>query len=234
MNSPAPVLSGLLVVDKPVGVSSMDVVRKVRRVAGGRKTKVGHAGTLDPLASGVVVCCLGKATRLVEKLMDLPKVYETRIDLSAFTETDDREGTRQEVKVADKPDQETVRRQIRQFVGLIEQRPPPYSAVHVGGKRAYQMARKGELIELPARTVRIDQVMLLEYEWPILALRITCGRGTYIRSIARDLGRALDTGGHLAALRRTAVGPYDLSTAFTWQRLDAPIGADDLIDSIGP
>ena len=85
-----------------------------------------------------------------------------------------------------------------------------------------------------ARTVRIDQVMLLEYEWPILALRITCGRGTYIRSIARDLGRALDTGGHLAALRRTAVGPYDLSTAFTWQRLDAPIGADDLIDSIGP
>jgi tRNA pseudouridine55 synthase len=224
----APAIHGLLVVDKPLVWSSMDVVRRVRRAAGGVKT--GHAGTLDPLATGVVVCCLGKATREVEKLMGLTKVYEAEVDLSAFTATDDREGDRQEVAVATPPVELQVRAALAGFVGHIEQTPPAFSAVHVAGRRAYKLARKGEAVELPSRTVRVDAIELLEYAWPVARLRITCGRGTYVRSIARDLGAALKTGGHLASLRRRAVGPYDLTMAVTAERLERPITQGDLID----
>lgn len=220
-------LTGLLVVDKPIGWSSMDVVRRVRRAAGGAKT--GHAGTLDPLATGVVICCLGRATRSVEQLMRLTKVYEARVDLSAFTKTDDLEGQRQEVSVAQTPDKAAIQAAVLRFVGTIEQKPPAYSAVHVAGQRAYKLARKGHDLDLAARTVHIDAVDLLGYDWPMLELHITCGRGTYIRSLARDLGAALGTGGHLAALRRTAVGPYDLAVAVDGRRLEKPITQEDLI-----
>ncbi len=221
-------LNGLLLVDKPVGWSSMDVVRRVRRAAGGVKT--GHAGTLDPLASGVVICCLSKATRCVEQLMGLTKVYEASIDLSAFTSTDDLESKRQAVDVTDPPSEAALRGALSRFVGQIEQRPPAHSAVHVNGRRAYKLARRGEEVVVPVRTVRVDAVELLSYGWPMVKVRITCGRGTYIRSIARDLGGALGTGGHLAALRRTAVGPYDLSVAVEAQRLESPITQDDLLE----
>jgi tRNA pseudouridine55 synthase len=220
-------LNGLIVVDKPLGWSSMDVVRVVRAAAGG--TKTGHAGTLDPLASGVVVCCLGKATRLVEQLMGLTKVYETEVDLSAFTTTDDREGPRQEVPVSAPPMQEQVREALRGFVGVVQQAPPPYSAVKIEGQRAYKLARRGEAVTPQARPVRIDAIDVLAYHWPILHLRITCGRGTYIRSLARDLGKALHTGGHLASLRRLSVGPYDLSIAVDEARLRRPITQADLL-----
>ena len=221
-------IHGLLVVDKTVGLSSMDVVRKVRRAAGGVKT--GNAGTLDPLATGVIVCCLGRATRCVEKLMGLNKVYEAEVDLSAFTTTDDREGDREEIAVAAPPDEPALDRALRQFVGQIEQTPPAYSAVHVDGRRAYKLARRGEMPNLPARTVRIDEIELMDYAWPNVSVRIVCGRGTYIRSVARDLGAALGTGGHLAALRRTAVGPYRLPNAAGIDRLDQPITQVDLLD----
>lgn len=204
-------LSGLLVVDKPLGWTSMDVVRLVRRRAGG--TKTGHAGTLDPLATGVLVCCLGRMTKAVPHLMGLTKVYEATVDLSAFTDTDDREGRRIEVSVETAPDEVALRQAVEFFVGSIEQRPPAYSAVHVGGRRAYERARRGETMDLPPRVVTVNAIEFLEYVWPIARLRITCGKGTYIRSIARDLGRRLGTGGHLHALRRTAVGSYDLSLA---------------------
>lgn len=225
-------LDGILVVDKPLGWSSMDVVRRVRRAAragGAAKAKVGHAGTLDPLATGVVVCCLGKATRQVERIMGMTKVYEAEVDLSAFTTTDDREGERQEVNVATPPTEAQVREVINRFVGEVEQVPPAYSAIHVGGQRAYKLARRGENVELPARTVRIDAIDVLGYAWPILTIRVTCGRGTYIRSLARDLGKALGTGGHLASLRRTAVGSYDLSKAAGASRLEQPITQADLL-----
>ncbi len=223
-------MEGLLVVDKPLGVSSMDVVRRVRRAAGlGRRFKVGHAGTLDPLATGVVVCCLGKATRAVEQLMGLTKVYDAVVDLSAFTTTDDREGERQEVAVAQIPDEATVRQVLATFIGEVEQVPPVYSAVHVDGQRAYKLARRGEQPDMPARTVRIDAIELNRYDWPLLDITVTCGRGTYIRSLARDIGVRLGTGGHLASLRRTAVGPYTLDKAVTFDRLESPLRQEDLL-----
>lgn len=220
-------LHGILVVDKPIGWSSMDVVRAVRRATGVRR--VGHAGTLDPLATGVLVVCIGGATRLVDTLMGQTKVYRAEIDLSAFTDTDDREGERREVPVGRLPSESEVRSAAGRFVGEIRQRPPCYSAVHVEGRRAYQLARKGETVELPERTVRIDSIDILGYAWPIVRLRVICGKGTYIRSLARDLGRALGTGGHLALLRREAVGRYDLSNAVDESALRGPIGAEMLL-----
>ncbi len=220
-------LCGLLVVDKPLGVSSMDVVRRVRRAAGWPKT--GHAGTLDPLATGVVICCLGRATRCVERLMGMTKIYETQVDLSAFTTTDDREGPREEVAVATPPGQADLEKALDSFVGHIQQSPPAYSAVHVDGQRAYKLARRGQEVRIAPRQVRVDAIELLGYDWPLAELRITCGRGVYIRSIARDLGRLLGTGGHLAGLRRTAVGGYSLSQAVDWNRFDLPIGQEDLM-----
>lgn len=220
-------MAGILVVDKPVGWSSMDVVRRVRSAAGWVKT--GHAGSLDPLATGVVVCCVGAATRYVEKIMGMPKVYATQIDLSAFTETDDAEGARQDVDVSEPPDEEMVRRVLPDFIGDIQQVPPRYSAVHVKGQRAYKMARRGQEVELEARTVHVESIDLLAYQFPRLALEIRCGRGTYVRSMARDLGRALGTGGFLAGLRRTAVGPYDLARAVDEKRLETPITQADLL-----
>jgi tRNA pseudouridine55 synthase len=220
-------MAGLLVVDKPLGWSSMDVVRKVRRAAGNVKT--GHAGTLDPLATGVVICCLGHGTKYVDQLMGLPKVYDCTIDLSAFTNTDDREGEREEVEVASPPSEADVRAVLEHFLGDIQQVPPQFSAVHVDGKRAYKMARKGEAVEIEARTVHIAAIELLSYEWPNLALRVECGKGTYVRSMARDIGIELGTGGHLARLRRTAIGPYTLEGAADAERLMLPIEQFDLL-----
>ncbi|MDA1193722.1 MAG: tRNA pseudouridine(55) synthase TruB [Planctomycetota bacterium] len=221
-------LSGLLVVDKPLGWTSMDVVRKVRTAAGWVKT--GHGGTLDPLATGVVVCCIGSATRAVEAIMKMGKVYETTIDLSAFTRTDDAEAEREEVEVATPPDEAAVRAALEAFIGDIEQVPPKYSAVHVEGKRAYKLAREGTDVVLEARPVRIDAIEVLGYEYPRLKILVRCGKGVYVRSLARDLGKALGTGGHLAALRRTAIGEYGLEGAATAERLMSPIGQFDLLD----
>ena len=222
-------MSGLLVVDKPLGWSSMDVVRKVRDAAGFVKT--GHGGTLDPLATGVVICCIGSATKAVEALMGMPKVYDTRIDLSAFTKTDDAEAEREEVEVATPPTEAEVRAALETFVGEIQQVPPLYSAVHVDGKRAYKLARKGEDVQLEARTVRIDAIELLEYDFPHLRILVRCGKGVYVRSLARDLGKALGTGGYLSGLRRTAVGPYTVEQAVGADRLLQPIGQFDLLDA---
>ena len=219
-------LNGLLVIDKPQGVTSMDVVRVVRRTAGGVKT--GHAGTLDPLATGVVICCIGRATKQVDSLMGLTKVYETCVDLSAFTSTDDREGPLEPVTVQDPPSEIRIRSVLPRFIGEIQQVPPTYSAVHVRGKRAYQLARRGQSVDIPPRSVRIDSIELITYDWPNATLRVTCGKGTYIRSIARDLGLALGTGGHAASLRRTAVGPFAAEQAILLDRVPNPVTQSDL------
>ena len=219
-------LHGLLVVDKPLQWSSMDVVRRVRRAAGNAKT--GHAGTLDPLATGVVVCCIGKATKLIDQLMGMTKVYEAEVDLSAFTATDDREAPPEPVAITTPPTEAQLRDALTRFVGVIQQKPPAFSAMHIDGQRAYKLARKGKEVDIPARPVRIDAIELIDYAFPIARLQITCGKGTYIRSLARDLGIALNTGGHLASLRRTRVGRYDLSMAVDANRLQLPIGQGDL------
>ncbi len=227
-------LNGLLVIDKPLGWTSMDAVRKVRGAAGGKvkgpkKLKVGHAGTLDPLATGVLVICIGKATQLVAQVMRQGKVYEATVDLSAFTATDDAEMEREEVEVAQPPSLEQIDAALAKQTGLIQQVPPNFSAVHVNGQRAYKAARKGEMLKLRARQVRVDSIERLAYDWPRLELRIACGKGTYIRSIARDLGKLLGTGGHLTALKRTAVGDYTIDRAFPVDDLANGLTQDDLL-----
>lgn len=212
-------LAGLIVIDKPYRLSSTSIVRVVKRRARGAKT--GHAGTLDPLASGVLICCIGRATRWVERLMGMTKTYECGIDLSARSTTDDLEGvlTRREGLTA--PVRGEIERVIAaRFTGSILQTPPIHSAMRLGGKRAYELARRGREVALQPRSVRIDSIEILDYQWPLLALRVVCGRGTYIRSLARDVGAALDVGGCLTSLRRTAVGPFDLSRA--WRLDDVP------------
>jgi tRNA pseudouridine55 synthase len=222
-----PDLSGILVIDKPLGPTSMDVVELVRRKAGGAKT--GHAGTLDPLASGVLVIAIGPATKHIEQFMATEKRYETTIDLAAFTTTDDLQGDRTEVVTAEPPTEQTFREALHGFVGSIMQQPPSFSAKKVGGQRAYKMARKGQAVELQARPVHVHSIELMRYEWPIVELRIHCDKGFYVRSLARDLGRALNTGGHCVAIRRTAVGPFTADSARALQALPERISQSDLI-----
>lgn len=210
--------TGIMVLDKPRGMSSMAAVVAVRRrlgLASRKAAKVGHAGTLDPLATGVLVMAIGKATRAISQLMDTTKRYRTTIDLTAFTTTDDLEGERSEVAVSSEPTQESIHAALRSLTGTIMQRPPAFSAMKVGGKRAYRMARAGEIVELQPRPVVVHSIELLRYAWPQVEIAIHCGKGTYVRSIARDLGLLLGTGGHCITLRRTAVGPFTETEAIT-------------------
>jgi len=220
-------LSGVLVVDKPSGPSSMRVVATVRRRAGGVRT--GHAGTLDPLATGVLVLALGKATKIIDRLMGTDKRYETRIDLTAFTETDDREGEREEVEVAEPPDEVTVRAAVATFTGTFLQLPPVFSAVKVGGRRAYKMARKGKAPTMTERSVTVHAIELRHYDWPFADVSIHCAKGFYVRSLARNLGEKLGTGGHCASIRRTAVGPFTLEMATPLDDVPEPVTAAHLI-----
>lgn len=211
------VYSGVLNLDKPVGITSYDVVRHVRRVSDMRR--VGHAGTLDPLASGVLVVCLGRATRLVEYVMARPKVYETTIRLGQETTTYDGEG---EV-AAERPFSHITTAEIEEaladFRGQIRQQPPLYSAVKKGGKPLYKLARAGQEVERPWREVTVYRLELLAWQPPYLQLRVRCGAGTYIRSLAHDLGRQLGCGGYVSELRRLAVGDFTVETAVSLEDL---------------
>jgi tRNA pseudouridine55 synthase len=218
---------GVIVIDKPPGMTSMAAVAAVRRRAGG--TRTGHAGTLDPLATGVLVVALGPATRALSWFMAAEKRYRTAIDLSAFTETDDMEGPRLEVDVAAPPAEAEVREALRGFVGRIMQRPPARSAVKLGGVRAYKLSRRGLRVEPAPRPVDVFAIDLVGYQWPIVELDVHCGKGTYIRSLARDLGAALGTGGHCRALRRLAIGPFTVDEARRLQELPQVIGPGDVI-----
>ncbi|CAN5548995.1 tRNA pseudouridine(55) synthase TruB [soil metagenome] len=214
------VAPGLVVVDKAGGMTSHDVVSRVRRLAGTRK--VGHAGTLDPMATGVLVLGVDRATRLLGHLMLTEKRYDATIRLGAATTTDDAEG---EVTATADPallgavTEQQVRDELGRFVGDIEQVPTAVSAIKVDGKRAYQRVRDGEQVELEARPVTIHELTVTEVALPDVSISVRCSSGTYIRAIARDLGVALGVGGHLASLRRTAVGAFDLGTARTLEDL---------------
>ncbi|MEZ6140057.1 MAG: tRNA pseudouridine(55) synthase TruB [Zavarzinella sp.] len=205
-------IHGMLVINKQLGVTSRDAVNEIQDLLP-RKTKIGHAGTLDPLASGVLVIGIGFGTKLVEFVQAQPKIYEANVRLGWTSVTDDAEGPLEQNPVINPPTIETIQCHLNQFVGNIEQIPPLYSAVHTQGKRAYQLARRGQTVELSPRSVVVHAIEIVHYEWPHLKLLITCGKGTYIRSIARDLGKILGTGGYLAALQRTKVGSYALKNA---------------------
>lgn len=208
---------GLVVVDKAPGMTSHDVVARVRRLAGTRK--VGHAGTLDPMATGVLVLGVDRATRLLGHLMLTEKAYDATIRLGVSTTTDDAEGEVTANHAVDDVREDVVRDELARFVGDIEQVPTAVSAIKIDGKRSYARVRDGEQVELKARPVTIHELVVHEVALPDVRISVRCSSGTYIRAIARDLGAALGVGGHLTALRRTAVGSFDLSVARTLEQL---------------
>lgn len=189
----------------------MGAVRIVRRCCNVKKT--GHAGTLDPMASGILVIAIGKATKSLNKFMHTTKRYRTTIDLSAVSATDDLESVPTPVDVPVPPTREQIDAILVQFTGEIEQTPPIHSAIQIGGVRAYELARQGLDVPLASRTVHIHDLSVVNYCWPTLEIEMTSSKGMYVRSLARDIGKALGTGGYCAALRRTAVGPFDESMA---------------------
>jgi tRNA pseudouridine55 synthase len=206
------VIDGVLVIDKPAGLTSHDVVARVRRAAG--QSRVGHAGTLDPAATGVLVCALGGATRLIEMLQDdTLKTYRAVVRLGATTSTDDAEGAVLATAPVPTLDAAQLERVLAQFRGAIMQVPPMVSAVHHQGQRLYHLARSGQVVERTPRPVHIHRLTLLEVQASCISLEVVCGKGTYIRSLARDLGEHLGCGAHLATLQRTAVGPFTLAGA---------------------
>jgi tRNA pseudouridine55 synthase len=229
----ATVASGLVIVDKPQGMTSHDVVARIRRLAGTRR--VGHAGTLDPMATGVLVVGVEKATRLLGHLALNEKEYSATIRLGQATDTDDAEGQVTAEASAAGIGQAELEAAAAALTGEIQQVPPGYSAVKVGGKRAYRLAREGAAPELAARTVTVR-------EFTVHAVRrlgglldvdasVTCSSGTYIRALARDLGTALGVGGHLTALRRTRVGPFALADAATLDQLAVTFTVIPLADA---
>lgn len=221
-------MDGIINLNKPAGISSARAVAAVKRLLA-RGTKIGHAGTLDPFATGVLLLLVGKATRLCEQLMDQPKQYEATIKLGASTETDDPESPEIPDLNVVEVGKDRIVSALGGFIGRIMQRPPAYSALKVGGRRAYDLARKGREVALEPRPVQVYGIELLDFSWPLVQLRIDCGRGTYIRAIARDLGIALGTNGYLTALCRTRVGAFDLSSSLTIEQIQGrPIG-----DSLG-
>ncbi|MEM6314479.1 MAG: tRNA pseudouridine(55) synthase TruB [Planctomycetota bacterium] len=222
--------AGFLIVDKPFGLSSARAVARVkgiaRRAGAAKRYKVGHAGTLDPAATGVLVILLGKATKQCERLMGMPKTYTATVRLGATTATDDAEADPVPWPNATPPDEPTLRAALGKFVGEFDQVPPNFSAVKVGGRRAYAAARSGESITIEPKRVRCDRLDLVRYAWPEVELEMDTGRGFYVRSLARDLGVVLDTGGHLTALRRTRVGNFRIADAVDLETLDR--------DGLGP
>jgi tRNA pseudouridine55 synthase len=210
---------GFLNVNKPQGITSRRALDRVGKVLG--KAKLGHAGTLDPLATGVLVLCVGAATRLVEHVQRLAKTYRTTILLGARSDTLDADGQIVATPGAVAPAEEQVRLAVAAQCGTIAQTPPAFSALKVAGQRAYRLARAGSAVELAARDVQIHRIEVVSYEWPRLALEIDCSSGTYIRSIARDLGEALGCGGLVETLMRTRIGPFRLEDALGIEQITA-------------
>ena len=202
---------GLLNVNKPVGITSRDVVNQVQRLV--KPWKVGHAGTLDPLASGVLVLAVGKATRLIKYVQRMPKLYQATFLLGYESDTEDVSGVLQELTSAPVPTREELLAQLPKFTGEIMQRPPAYSALKVKGERAYALARKGQDVALDPRPVQVYQMELLDYEFPQFSLSISCGTGTYIRSLGRDLAQSLGTVAVMETLVRRSIGSLAVEDA---------------------
>jgi len=213
-------LCGIINLDKPAGMSSAGAVAAVKRLLA-RGTKVGHAGTLDPFATGVLVLLVGRATRLFARFMSHPKQYEATIKLGATTQTLDPTSPEIATPGAGPVPVEAIAAVLPAFIGEIRQVPPAYSALWIDGRRAYDLARSGRAVTPQARTVQVYGIEMLSYDWPLLRLRIDCGKGTYIRSLARDIGSALGMGGYLTALRRTRVGPCRIEDAVSLDQLSA-------------
>lgn len=204
----------ILSFNKPYGWTSFQVVSKVRSAISKKlhvkKIKVGHAGTLDPLATGVLIVCTGKSTKLIDELQSHTKEYIATLKLGAATPSYDKETEEYAVYPTEHISKELVETVLQRFIGTIEQTPPEYSAVKINGKRAYEFARKGKSVELKPKTLVIDSIELLEYNLPEIIIRVVCSKGTYIRALARDIGRELQSGAYLTGLVRTRIGEYKI------------------------
>ncbi|NOS67356.1 MAG: tRNA pseudouridine(55) synthase TruB [Candidatus Peribacteraceae bacterium] len=207
---------GFLLIDKPLDFTSHDAVAVVRKTLPERA--IGHLGTLDPAATGLLVLAVGKkALKVVQLFMDLTKEYEAGVKFGQISTTYDREGVLQQYDIGmgwNPPEQGELQRVIKdRFIGKISQVPPSYSAISIGGERAYRKARQGRAVDLPARDVNIEQCEILSYAYPNLTLRVACGSGTYVRSLAHDLGQVLRCGAYLSGLKRTKVGEWSVTSA---------------------
>ncbi|MBI4995068.1 tRNA pseudouridine(55) synthase TruB [Candidatus Peregrinibacteria bacterium] len=202
--------SQILLIDKPSGITSFDVIRQLRKKLGIRK--MGHAGTLDPLATGLLIIAVGAATKEISKYMGLPKEYEVLIEFGKTSTTYDADGEISQGILKDVSRAE-FKNVLKNFVGEIMQMPPIFSAKKIKGVRAYDLARQGKEVKLEPRKVQIDKIEIIEWSWPFVRLRINCGKGTYIRSIAHDIGEKLGCGGYVCELRRTAIGEFRVENA---------------------
>lgn len=217
-------MNGILLVDKPEGWTSFDVVNYVRRMVAGlvgkkpRNVKVGHTGTLDPAATGLLVLCVGKATKQVESLMKQDKTYLVELTLGMVSTTGDKEGVLTETVLSSngwiEPSLKQVTDALESFVGEIDQVPPAFSAIKINGKRAYDLARAGKPVELKSRRVTIHSISNIEYVFPTITFTTSVGSGTYIRSLAEDIGKKLGTGAYMSNLRRTDIGERVISKAY--------------------
>lgn len=203
---------GIYNIFKPFGVTSHDVIDQLRTLSS--EKRVGHAGTLDPLASGVLVVAIGREyTKKLNELMIQEKEYIAEITLGQASTTDDAEGEKRAVEVQEIPDREEIQRVIANWIGTVQQAPPVYSAIKVKGTPAHRRVRSGQHVELLPREVEIKNIEILTYAWPILKIQVTCGKGVYIRSLARDIGNDLKVGGYLSSLVRTRVGDFTIDSA---------------------
>ena len=227
----------IIAIDKPYRMSSFGALAHVRYLLSkklGFKVKIGHAGTLDPLATGVLVLCTGKCTKQIEQLQTHTKEYTATLQLGATTASYDKEHSANHTFPTKHITRELVEEVLKQFVGEILQVPPTYSAVKVNGDRSYALRRAGEDVQLKPKTVRVDEIELIDYndEEKTASIRVVCGKGTYIRSLARDIGRALDSGAFLTALRRTKAGSFNVETCIDFDHFQEWLDAQPLEDSI--
>ena len=217
-NNSVPAVNGFVNLYKPSGITSMDALRQVKRITGQRK-KVGHGGTMDPLARGVLPVCFGQATRLMDHVVSGRKIYLMEIKFGVTTSTYDGEG--EVVKTGDPGGltRKLIEDALEPFLGVIQQAPPMYSAIKVGGQRLYKLARAGIEIEVAPRPVEIHDIRIVQYDLPSLTLEVECGKGAYMRSLAHDLGEALGCGAHVSALERLSCGEFKAETAITPDQL---------------
>lgn len=219
----------VLYINKPLNWTSFDLVRKLRnklcRRLGVKKLKVGHAGTLDPLATGVMIICTGKKTKLIETFQYQTKEYIATIRLGETTPSFDLETEVDAIYPTEHITKELVNQILTQFIGEIQQVPPTYSACKVEGKRAYEFAREGQEVELKPKLLAIDEIELLDYTMSEIKIRVVCSKGTYIRALARDIGLALNTGGHLTALERTRIGDITLDLCVAGEQIEEVVDA---------
>ena len=214
-------VSGILNLRKPIDCTSFDMVKRIRRLSG--EKKVGHGGTLDPLASGVLPICLGRATRVSEFLADSSKTYRAVVTFGAATDTYDAEGKVTEEKDASHLTREMVEESLRPFRGIIMQEPPMYSALKHEGKRLYELAREGITVERPKRETAVHKLEIIKWDPPHATVYVDCGRGTYVRSLAHDIGQDLEVGAHLTALVRLRTGPFDIQDSVTPEEFEEAV-----------